>query len=228
MYENRIIETKEVDPKEITPNKYNWRRHPKHQSETMDETLKEIGWIQDVIINKSTGNLIDGHLRLDLALKNREPKIPVKYVNLTEEEERKALLTFDPINSMAETNRNMLDELITSLKEDIEQPISEEISSINTTISKKEPILKIIEEAEIATGIKKYDPVETEWQNMPEFKMEDKTEEHKLIVNFERTDDLFNFSKVIGQEITPNTRSIWYPKKEKRDIMSMGYVSEEE
>lgn len=110
-WRNRIVGHADVPPKEITKNDKNWREHPVFQQESMQDTLDQIGWIQEIIVNKTTGRLIDGHLRLDLALKNNEPTVPVKYVELTEDEENLALLTFDPIGAMATANLKALQKL---------------------------------------------------------------------------------------------------------------------
>jgi DNA modification methylase len=64
-----------------------------------------------VVENKRTGNLIDGHERVWQALKHNEP-VPYIEVDLSEEEERLALATFDPITYMAETDSAILDALL--------------------------------------------------------------------------------------------------------------------
>jgi hypothetical protein len=58
---------------------------------------------------------------------------------------------------------------------------------------------------------KPIDP-EEEWVGMPEFKQEDKTSWKSIIVHFETYDDLKKFAVLVGQVLTPRTRSIWYPK----------------
>lgn len=115
-YENRIIGSGVINPKDIKKNPQNWRKHPASQGKALDEVLGTVGWIQEVIINKTTGNLIDGHLRVETAIKNNETEIPVKYVELTEDEERIALATFDPISAMAEQDSAMLKELLADIE----------------------------------------------------------------------------------------------------------------
>jgi 16S rRNA G966 N2-methylase RsmD len=117
---NRIVETGEADPKKLLPNPKNWRKHPDNQAEAMTGVLDEIGWIQDVIVNRRTGRMIDGHLRVEIAIKNKEPKVPVSYVDLSEEEEEKAILTFDPLGAMAEADKKLLEELLGSVSSDSE------------------------------------------------------------------------------------------------------------
>ncbi len=117
---NRIIETGEADPKKLLPNPKNWRKHPDKQADAMSGILDEIGWIQDVIVNRRTGRMIDGHLRVEIAIKNKEPFVPVSYVDLSEEEEEKAILTFDPLGAMAEADKKLLEELMGSVSSDSE------------------------------------------------------------------------------------------------------------
>jgi DNA modification methylase len=120
-WKNRIVSSGQMDPRELHPNPRNWRRHPKGQALALEGVLEEVGWIQDVIVNQRTGRLIDGHLRVELAVKKKEKEIPVKYVDLSEEEEDKALLTLDPISSMAEADKDMLQSLLQSVKSDDER-----------------------------------------------------------------------------------------------------------
>ena len=50
---------------------------------------------------RTTGNLIDGHLRLALAEQRGEAELPCLFVELSEDEERLVLASLDPIAAMA-------------------------------------------------------------------------------------------------------------------------------
>lgn len=52
-----------------------------------------------------------------------------------------------------------------------------------------------------------------EWDGMPEFIQEKQAPFSKIIIRFESQKDLDDFAKVIGQKLTPKTKSIWYPFK---------------
>lgn len=119
-YKNRIVGSGEANPAELMPNPQNWRKHPTQQQVAMRQTLEAVGWIQEVIVNKTTGRLIDGHLRVETALRNKEQRIPVKYVELSEDEERVALATFDPVGAMAETDAAVLEALQQSVEMDFD------------------------------------------------------------------------------------------------------------
>lgn len=105
-----------MNPLEIRANIKNWRKHPKFQRDALEGVLREVGWVQDVIVNQQTQRLVDGHLRVALAIEKGEKQIPVKLVDLTEAEEALVLATIDPITSMAETDAGALDALLREVK----------------------------------------------------------------------------------------------------------------
>jgi DNA modification methylase len=120
-WQNRIVGAGTEDPEKLIPHPKNWRKHPKGQAQALEGAIEEIGWIQDIIINQRTGRMIDGHLRAELAIKNKEKFVPVKYVDLSEEEEEKALLTLDPISMMAEADKDRLSALLQNITSDNEK-----------------------------------------------------------------------------------------------------------
>ena len=125
IWQNRIVGSGEEDVDQILFNPHNWRIHPKPQQEALQEVLEKVGWVQQVIINRRTGHLVDGHMRVQLADRNGEKKIPVLYVDLSEEEENIILATLDPISAMAAADKRKLNELLSELKENEEQVVKQ-------------------------------------------------------------------------------------------------------
>ena len=109
-WRNRIVRTATLDANDVKLNPKNWRRHPDSQGQAMDAILDEVGWVQDVVINETTGHVIDGELRILRARPRGEP-VPVKFVALSVEEEEKILAVFDPISQLAVTDVAALDAL---------------------------------------------------------------------------------------------------------------------
>lgn len=107
-WQNRIVGTRDMSPSDLVPNPKNWRKHPTAQQKALEGVLDEVGWVQNVIWNQRTGHLVDGHLRVEMALKNKEPSVPVNIVDLSEEEEDLILATIDPIAAMAEADREKI------------------------------------------------------------------------------------------------------------------------
>jgi hypothetical protein len=112
------FETKPASAFKFNP--LNWRRHGEVQREALRTMLGDVGWVQGVIENVRTGNLIDGHARIEEALRD-DPNQAVPYlvVDLSRAEEKAILATFDPIGAMAESDpealRNLYQETVSEL-----------------------------------------------------------------------------------------------------------------
>ncbi|QSX32477.1 hypothetical protein JYB87_11945 [Shewanella avicenniae] len=128
-WENRIVGSGTEDPAQLLANPFNFRKHPKHQQDALNGVLSEIGWIQDVIVNQTTGHLIDGHLRVELAMKKGE-QVPVKYVELSEREEKIALASIDPIGALADQDQALLDELLADIGEVDNEDLNDFLESL--------------------------------------------------------------------------------------------------
>lgn len=111
-WRNRIVRHGEEEPDQLLANPANWRIHPKPQQDALAGVLDEVGWVQDVIVNQRTGHVVDGHLRVSLAITREEPTIPVVYVDLDEHEEKLVLATIDPLSAMAVTDAEQLAALL--------------------------------------------------------------------------------------------------------------------
>jgi hypothetical protein len=87
----------------------NFRRHGAEQRAALRTMLGDVGWVQGVIENRRTGNLIDGHARIEEALRDDpEQSVPYVLVDLTRREEKAVLATLDQIGAMAETDPTAL------------------------------------------------------------------------------------------------------------------------
>jgi len=114
VWRNRIVGQGEAAPETLMPNPLNWREHPALQRASLAGVLYEVGWVQQVIVNRTTGRLIDGHLRVDMA-RGKGVKVPYVEVELTEDEERLVLATLDPLSALATTNADALRDLLEGL-----------------------------------------------------------------------------------------------------------------
>ena len=65
-----------------------------------------------------------------------------------------------------------------------------------------------------------------EWVGMPEFVQEKKEPFKTLTIRFESEADYEDFAKLIGQKLTPKTKSIWHPFKSHWGLQRKVYRSE--
>jgi len=119
-WRSRILASTLEDPGSLLANPRNWRTHPAAQRKALRGSLDTVGWVQQVIVNKATGNVVDGHARIEEALSRSEPVVPVLWVDLSPEEEALVLATLDPIAAMAEADDERLRELLAEVAVDDE------------------------------------------------------------------------------------------------------------
>ena len=193
---SRIVGHGEESPDQLLANPLNWRIHPKHQQDAMSGVLQEIGWVQSVIVNRTTGNLVDGHMRVSLALREELPSIPVVYVELSPAEEATVLATLDPLGAAAVTDKQKLAELL--------QDVSVRSKDLEVFLSR----------IDSGDGMDRQQRM-AEWVGMPEFEQQDKTSEFELVVHFAGEQQREQFAALVGQSITAKTNSIWFPAEER-------------
>jgi hypothetical protein len=116
--QSRIVGEGLVAPDQLLAHPDNWRLHPVFQQDALRAVLEDIGWVQSVIVNQTTGHVVDGHLRVELALAHHEVKIPVQYVRISEEEERLLLATLDPMSALAGRHDDKIKMLLAQLGDD--------------------------------------------------------------------------------------------------------------
>jgi ParB-like nuclease domain len=104
IWQNRITRYGEAAPDQLLANPKNWRVHPKGQQDALEGALRKVGIVQNVVVNERSGKMIDGHLRVQMAISSGEPTVPITYVDLSDEEEALILATIDPVTGLAGTD----------------------------------------------------------------------------------------------------------------------------
>lgn len=112
---NRIVSYADVAPEELLAHPDNLVIHTAEQEEQMTLLLRTVGWAARVLVNKATGRIIDGHMRVVVAQRNGAKTVPVAYLDLTEQEERKALLYLKRTTALARIDPVNLETLIESV-----------------------------------------------------------------------------------------------------------------
>lgn len=209
-WESRIIGHGEAAPADLVGNPLNWRTHPKAQRDALAGVLDEVGWVQNVIVNKRSGFIVDGHARVAEAAQRGESSVPVVYVDLSDEEERKVLATLDPLSAMAGQDAMRLQELL------------EAVESQSTDVS---DLLDSLRGESI--DINDLTNWKDEWEGMPEFEQDDVGPYQSILVHFRGEKDVAEFKILIEQGFTEKAKSIWFPvlrEDEKNDNTASAYV----
>jgi hypothetical protein len=108
-----------LDPVTLRPNPLNYQTHPEDQRQALGECIEEFGWVGFPIFNTRSGRLVDGHARVEEARKRKEAGVICVMVDLTEEAEKRLLLSYDRIGRLAQTDDNLLARLIRDCGDDL-------------------------------------------------------------------------------------------------------------
>lgn len=76
VWRNRIVDHDVVLAGDLTANPANARMHPRAQRAALGALLDGVGFIAPVIVNRTTGLIVDGHLRVEQASERNE-SVPV-------------------------------------------------------------------------------------------------------------------------------------------------------
>lgn len=115
-WKSRIVGHDKVAADQLLANPFNHRRHPQKQRDVVNASINELGFVKSVLVNITTGRIVDGHERVMQALQRGDATlVDVEYVELSEEEERKALLLLDASSELATVDGEALALLVEDL-----------------------------------------------------------------------------------------------------------------
>ena len=108
-WQSKIVGHGKVPASQLLANPFNHRRHPEKQRQVVAASIEELGFIKSVIVNQLTGHIVDGHERVMQALGvGEETLVDVEYVELSPEDEKKALLILDASSELAEVDKELM------------------------------------------------------------------------------------------------------------------------
>jgi hypothetical protein len=189
------------------PNPCNPNSHPDIQIKLLANILKVQGWRNPITISNQSGFITKGAGRKMAAELNGWSKAPLDYQDYDNEAAEYAdLIADNRIAELAEPDLDLVKEIL------------ESIEGLDADLTGYD--------ANILLGDAVDDPM-AEWEGMPE--LENTPKAFKTIhIHFEAQKDIDEFALLIGQKITEDTRYLWYPEHEKRDMTAIRFEQEED
>ena len=107
------INVKNTPVADINPAEYNPRKMPAAQMRSLENSLREYGFVQPLIVNTETGNLVGGHQRLQAAKNLGIAEVPVVEITVTLQREKALNIALNKISGEwdFEVLVDLLDEL---------------------------------------------------------------------------------------------------------------------
>ena len=208
-----------VDIKSLKPHPRNYQEHPDDQLDHIIKSIEAHGFYRNIVVARDN-TILAGHGVVKAATKMGKKRIPVIRLDIDADDPRalKVMTSDNEINNLADVDDRALTEMLREIMQDDTQGLTgtgfdaEQLAALTMVTRHKSEI----EDKNAAA----------EWLGMPEFEQADKV--FKVVVNFESLEDRAAFAEYVGQKFTDKTNSIWFPFKEKRDIMSLKFDYDDE
>jgi hypothetical protein len=203
-----------IEVEKLIPYARNSRTHSDAQVAQIAASIREFGFNNPVLIGPDN-DIIAGHGRVLAARKLELTSIPcIKLGHLTENQKQGFIIADNRIAMNAGWDDEMLKLEIAKLKNE-----NFNLDLIGFSSAELDVMIGSLD-GEKVTNLK------DEWTGMPEYEKKEICFRN-VVVNFDNAEDVTEFFKIIGQDFTDKTKSIWFPKKEKDIVIDTMWIDEE-
>ncbi|MCP4566797.1 MAG: ParB N-terminal domain-containing protein [FCB group bacterium] len=193
---------------ELKPFAGNPRKHPDDAVDKLVKSIEAFGWTNPILLD-AEGMILAGHARLKAATKAGVKTVPVIRLPLSGDDAKMYVIADNKTAELTDWDWPALGDLFQELDNG---ELDLELSAFGEH-----------EIGGLLGGLDEASGNATEWDGMPEFVQNDESGIKAIIVHFKTQEDINEFSKLIGQNITEKTKSIWYPKAERVSYIDQGY-----
>ena len=179
----------------LVPYARNARTHSEAQIAQIAASIQEWGWTIPVLVDEA-GLIIAGHGRILAARFLGITDVPVMVAMGWSDAKKRAYMLAD--NKLALNAEWDLDKLAIELAQFAGSDFDISLIGFN--------------EGELGALLHEPTDPDLEWQGMPEYDHEDKTAFKSLTVHFADQKAVDDFVAMVGQQITPKTRFLWFPQ----------------
>lgn len=195
--EIKVKELQLVNIDSIHPWDENANEHPEQQIKDLVKQFKFNGMSSPLEVEEGSNDIVAGCGRWLAAKKAGMKKVPVYFRTYDSYSHKYARMTAD--NGTA--RQSIMD--FTSIHENLKNLHLDEIDLLGISNFKFEPD----QETELINDLS------GEWNGMPEFDHDDITPFRTIYVHFKSNKEVADFFKMIKQDFTDDTKSIWHPKR---------------
>lgn len=193
---------------DIKPFKDNPRLHSKEQIKQIANSIKEFGFRIPIAIDE-TNTILAGHGRFKAAESLGFTEMPcIQHKDLTPLQKKAFVIADNKITLNStwdmETLWNQVQEL-NGLGFDLD------VLGFDNA-----ELLPMLDSNTVSDTL-------GEWENMPDFNQDDATPDSTIYVHFTNDKDRQDFAKLLGQNITEKTKTLWFPPQEQMDTKNKVY-----
>ncbi len=203
----------------LRPHPRNYQGHPKDELEHLVQSVKSYGFYRNVVIAKD-GTILAGHGMVEAARIVGMDSVPVVRLDLAPDDPRaiKVIVADNEISHLAECDDRLLTELLKEIKQ------SDPIGLVGTGYD-EQMLANLVFVTRPTSEISDFNAA-AEWAGMPSY--ENPAEAIKLIISFETEGDRQECLRRLEIKIGPKSRSSWFPQKQRDELESFLFTSNEE
>lgn len=200
-----------VELGKLKPHPRNYRSHPDDQLEHIVQSIKEHGIYRNVVTAKNM-TILAGHGVVEACRKMGLKEIPVIRlpVDPNSKQALKILAGDNEVSRLGVIDERALMEILKEVKD---------YGSLLGTGYDELALSNLVFLNKVDGEVDPY----AEWVGMPKFENQDKTAFRQILVSFKDQKDVDAFAETIGQELTEDTRYIWFPEVKEMDTESKRY-----
>ena len=131
------MKIEEVRIDEISNHERNPKQHPDKQIRLLEESIKRFGWTNPVILS-ADNTILAGHARVKAAIAAGNDTVPCIRTKLTGAEADAYLLADNRLSDIAPYDRDILDELLGGLPDDLVELTGFEVNAIDSYLDSNE------------------------------------------------------------------------------------------
>ena len=189
-----------------------WSENPRYNEKAIDQvanSIQRFGFGSPIIVRKADNTIIAGHTRYQASLKLGLTQVPVRYMDLSPTEAELYAIADNKIGELADWNNEKLSEIIQK-----HNMSDVDVTKLGFTDFELDMLL-----SDAVDDMSEID----EWTDMPEFINDDDEPFKSIKVHFETEEDMAEFARLIGQNITESTTYLYHPKKEHHPNKDLRY-----
>jgi ParB-like chromosome segregation protein Spo0J len=199
---------------ELTPHPRNYKKHPASQVEKLAASLQSFGQPRTIAVWR--GTILAGHGVTQAAQHLGWQQIRASIVpdSWTEARAQAYVVADNETQRGAEIDEVELAALLDEARLEIDlEAMGFDEAAFDALLAGLTPEGEPVDPADL-------------WKGMPEFEQEDLESWKAIKVHFANEDDYKAFGTLIGQNLTQQTRSTWYPYKEKSSYIDQECADE--
>lgn len=197
------------------------------------DSLRTNGLYRPLVAQRSTGFVLAGNHTLRALLDLGAEQVPVTWVEVDDRAAARIILADNRSSDLGGYDVTTLAELMNSLGDDAFVGTGYAEADMDQLLVDLQSAAEVSKNASgyyeaVAGAAGQQTDAAAEWVGMPDYERGDTRPMRQILVSFESQDDVDEFARRLDFDLTPSTRYLWFPQKERFETIGLRYQQEPE